>query len=1104
MSWKLLLFQLLHFIFTSTCFTDLPLLDNDVENAEIVYPTVSSNMLSGEEVTLVLLGKWILIFYNDGNLQLHSNLKAEWIHDDHIPPVQAILVECDHKTGVVYGMEMTSRAAISICGSMFSGYFQSKENFYFFQPVDEATGKHVLYKSDVKSDSRKRSPRSAPSFQPDWMFNLTGDTFDILGNESDSDVDLDHHHHSGQGIVNETERKTDNGSTEIPMEYLRGGSSGGYDEENGYFYDSAWSALAVHAHRWSGHNLPTRWLEIAVAVDYTLISFHGRDKVQQYVLSLMNIVSAIYQDPSLGANLKLVISRLLLYEHKKHGVVRSGNAKKSLENVNIWNRKLHALLKPDQPRHDVAVWLTRSDIGGPSGYAPVGGVCDPKRSCSLNRDEGLTSAFIIAHEVAHILGLSHDGDMKSGNNCDEDALDGSVMAPMVAATFSKFSWSACSKKEFQEKVSNWGCLNNPPDEQHEILLNATLQTIFSMDEQCRMEFGDGYSMCSTFDVTEPCSHLWCGHKDNPYVCKTKKGPPLEGTECGFGKWCLNGYCSDVGQTFDKIPIVLNPQHGGWGNWGPWGPCARTCGTGVQYRSRKCDNPKPSYGGKGCEGENEDWRLCNNSPCKEPSDIRAEQCRMLPKVFNMPSETWYPYENKEDDKKCKFSCVNEKQKFVFPTEEDLPDGTPCSYDNMDNICVKGKCYKVGCDGILNSSLTRDSCGVCGGDDSQCLKADSTVKKILKRDISRISVIPKMAQHIKVESVVDTEQPHLGFILKNRRKKGKAGYTITIPNKSLLTKVVEGTKFFYQKQGSNHKLWGTGPIMSETVIMVMASEKDISKGQYINVSTNVQYSIQKDYLLPSKRFVWMLGGWGPCSTSCGGGKRQKTVACWDNQADKLVKKKFCSLLQKPVLDTESCNNFSCDFSWIPGEWEPCSKTCGYLGVQYRELYCVPKSLFDTVENSSAVLVKPWKYMVNPNKCIKKKPDDFRHCNRKPCPVYWQYGNWSECSVRCGVGITSLSAHCPATGDGICLEQAPPPRTQQCLGDLSRNNNKLCKGRRTTKICKRDNSKYCGFELLQRYCKLKGFRNLCCKSCEDFGNYNADHFQDEIKVLTYQNFI
>lgn len=97
-----------------------------------------------------------------------------------------------------------------------------------------------------------------------------------------------------------------------------------------------------------------------------------------------------------------MIARLILYEHKKHGVIKAGNAKRSLENVNYWNRRLHASLSPKDPKHDIAIWLTRSDIGGPSGYAPVAGVCDPKRSCALNRDEGLTSAFIIAHETAHM------------------------------------------------------------------------------------------------------------------------------------------------------------------------------------------------------------------------------------------------------------------------------------------------------------------------------------------------------------------------------------------------------------------------------------------------------------------------------------------------------------------------------------------------------------------------------------------------------------------------------------------------------------------------------------------------------------------------------
>lgn len=36
-----------------------------------------------------------------------------------------------------------------------------------------------------------------------------------------------------------------------------------------------------------------------------------------------------------------------------------------------------------------------------SGLAPVGGMCEPERSCSINEDIGLGTAFTIAHEIGH-------------------------------------------------------------------------------------------------------------------------------------------------------------------------------------------------------------------------------------------------------------------------------------------------------------------------------------------------------------------------------------------------------------------------------------------------------------------------------------------------------------------------------------------------------------------------------------------------------------------------------------------------------------------------------------------------------------------------------
>lgn len=57
---------------------------------------------------------------------------------------------------------------------------------------------------------------------------------------------------------------------------------------------------------------------------------------------------------------------------------------------------------PDSTGWDATVWLTRAPLGGPSGFAPVGGVCTRTRSAAIDRDEGLTSAFVIAHELAHL------------------------------------------------------------------------------------------------------------------------------------------------------------------------------------------------------------------------------------------------------------------------------------------------------------------------------------------------------------------------------------------------------------------------------------------------------------------------------------------------------------------------------------------------------------------------------------------------------------------------------------------------------------------------------------------------------------------------------
>ena len=60
------------------------------------------------------------------------------------------------------------------------------------------------------------------------------------------------------------------------------------------------------------------------------------------------------------------------------------------------------------------------------------------------------------------------------------------------------------------------------------------------------------------------------------------------------------------------------------------------------------------------------------------------------------QQWLPYEPPQDSMKCQLTCFSRETLEYYQTGENVVDGTRCSYDESNDICVQGKCVQLGCD------------------------------------------------------------------------------------------------------------------------------------------------------------------------------------------------------------------------------------------------------------------------------------------------------------------------------------------------------------------------------------------------------------------------
>ncbi|XP_076839091.1 A disintegrin and metalloproteinase with thrombospondin motifs 5 [Brachyhypopomus gauderio] len=676
-----------------------------------------------------------------------------------------------------------------------------------------------------------------------------------------------------------------------------------------------------------------RHVELLLVADESMSKKYGKD-LHHYLLTLASIASKLYGHASIENPIRLSVVKVMVVTEKEKGLEVSKNAATTLKSFCKWQNQQNPLDDDHEHHHDAAILFTRQDLCGHHscdtlGMADVGTVCSPERSCAVIEDDGLHAAFTVAHEIGHLLGLSHD-DSKFCEEKFGSGEDKRLMSSILTSIDASKPWSRCTSATITDFFD---------DGNGECLLDLPRQQILGPEElpgqrydavhQCRLAFGPEYTVCPGMDV---CARLWCAViRKGQMVCLTKKLPAAEGTPCNKGRICLQGKCVD--KTRKKHYSASN--HGSWSSWGPWGACSRTCGGGVQFANRLCNNPPPRNNGRYCTGKRAVYRSCNVTPCPaKSSSFRQEQCEVRngpqtdPKGVKTHVE-WVPkYAGVLPKDVCKLTCRAKGTGYYVVFSQRVVDGTECR-PYSGSVCVRGKCVRTGCDGIIGSRLQFDKCGVCGGAGDSCVKVAGNFTKKSK-GYTDVVKIPEGSTHIRIRQHKPKGQVRFTAYLALRRPGGSYllnGKFMISTSETVIP--LNGTVLNYsgwsQHDEALHSM-GPGALQESLVVQVLATDAkkpldvrysfftprktplpprrttafsatpaSLSSAEVLTMTTRVPSTTETTpTTTPGPR--WATGSWMTCSRTCDTGWQSRTVQCKDPHG-KLTK--GCPLSDRPPV-------------------------------------------------------------------------------------------------------------------------------------------------------------------------------------------------------------
>ncbi|KAL3848175.1 hypothetical protein ACJMK2_019049, partial [Sinanodonta woodiana] len=473
-------------------------------------------------------------------------------------------------------------------------------------------------------------------------------------------------------------------------------------------------------------------------MENVLMATTTEKKIDLLMLTWNGVQAEYSKHEQLGYNVTILIKNIVFYQTNPAWYVSS-----TVLTVNLYSIC-------NGTKNDLAydhVHLHTGQTGTTtSGYAYVSGNCNPSQRCAVSNIRTFSMCYISAHELGHTLGFLHDVDV--GCPSPNDGIMGSKSC----------NWSTCSKAALEHYmqssassclfVTNIAEANVPAILANRSLSGLWMGMMYTDDEYCEFLHGSGWRF-REFPYWGDCSMHSCADMNTSSLTYGKMGSYLSaipGRYCGDGKVCIGYENCNTWLTTGLDLSLFTVVQGGWGEWGSWTSCSRTCGRGIMYRQRKCDNPKPRNAPECKESESEyDAVACNISPCDSDSSVAStlrtqragETCALqiargiLNSTVYDGTGDWFFY---SAHGQCEVACkvrsgyTSTTQRFGL-----MPDGTACTstatlnaadtngYPRVSGVygaCVQGYCESFGCDN-LNLNMSRyDGCGVCGGDNSTC--------------------------------------------------------------------------------------------------------------------------------------------------------------------------------------------------------------------------------------------------------------------------------------------------------------------------------------------------------------------------------------------------